>query len=458
MEVMRLWWTALLLTLAVPTDATSDEARARAVPIVDANGHSLDRFFAALQRTARTEPGAITRISVFGDSHIASDLFTGALRRRLQARHGDAGHGFVLLGSAWNLYRPLDVARGSTPTWQTRRLRPRDRDPVRVGLGGAVSRSTVAGALTWAATVPGHPLSRVELLYERAPGEGRMAVRVDGHRVVTLDGQGAAPTAAWHTIEVGDGQHRIEVEALGPGPSTVFGAIFERSGPGVVVDDLGIPALAAAHLLGHDAELLREQLARRRPDLIVHAFGTNDVRWEGIDLDHYRALVHESLGRLRRAAPESSCLVLGPIDRRWRTSDGQWPATLEQVIERQRQAAADAGCAFWDQRAAMGGAGSMASWMVPWIGFPEALEGRSRATDVPPTSIRPARTGHPRRGRRRAWCSSGCRGAGSRAWPPARSIRACVGSWSRVWRRRSRRWRATPGAGRASSCRSRSCA
>jgi hypothetical protein len=84
-----------------------------------------------------------------------------------------------------------------------------------------------------------------------------------------------------------------------------------------------------------------------------------------MDLDRYRALVGESLGRLRRAAPESSCLVLGPIDRRWRTTDGAWPGSLEQVIQRQRQAAADAGCAFWDQRAAMGGAGSMATWMVP---------------------------------------------------------------------------------------------
>lgn len=362
---MRVWWIALLLVLAVPTHAAGDAPRARAVPIVDASGHSLDRFMAALRRTMGREPGAITRVAVFGDSHIASDLFTGALRRRLQAQHGDAGHGFVLLGSAWDLYRPLDVVRGSTPAWQTRRLRPRDREPVRVGLGGAVSRSIAAGALTWAATVPGNPLSRFELLYERAPGEGRMAVRVDGRTVVTLDGQAAAPTAAWHSIDVGDGQHRIEVEALGPGPSTVFGAVLERSGPGVVVDDLGIPALAAAHLLSHDAELLREQLARRRPDLVVHAFGTNDLRWEGMELDRYRALVGESLGRLRRAAPESSCLVLGPIDRRWRTSDGAWAATLEQVIQRQRQAAADAGCAFWDQRAAMGGAGSMATWMVP---------------------------------------------------------------------------------------------
>jgi lysophospholipase L1-like esterase len=366
--VMRRWWypAVLLLIVAVPTDAASSEPPLRAVPIVDAGGHSLDRFAAALDRTIRGERGAITRIAVFGDSHVASGLFTGALRRRLQARYGDAGHGFVLLGSAWDLYRPLDVARGSTAAWRTRRIRPRDRGPVRVGLGGAVSRTTVAGAVTWAATVPGHPLSRIDLLYERAPGEGRLAVRIDGRMVATLGGEAQAPTSAWHTTEVGDGQHRIEVEALGPGPSTVFGAIFERSGPGVVVDDLGVPALAAPHLLAHDVGLLREHLSRRRPDLVVHAFGTNDVRWEGIDLDRYRAVVSESLARLRQAAPESSCLVLGPIDRRLWTSDGAWPATLEQVIERQRQAAADAGCAFWDQRAAMGGAGSMARWMASW--------------------------------------------------------------------------------------------
>ena len=60
------------------------------VPIVDPK-RSLARFFAALDRTARHEPSAVTRIVFFGDSMVASDFGTGTLRRLLDARFRGRG-------------------------------------------------------------------------------------------------------------------------------------------------------------------------------------------------------------------------------------------------------------------------------------------------------------------------------------------------------------------------------
>ncbi len=339
------------------------------MPLEGAGPGALAEIKGALARVGARHARAVARIAVFGDSHVACDLFTGALRRRLQARYGDAGHGFVLLGSAWSLYRPLDVLRGATPAFPTRRLRPRDREPVRFGLGGAFSTSVARGAVAWVATAPtgsvGNAAARIELFYERAPGGGRLRVSLDGREQAILETAAASPRAGYHVISATDGPHRVEVEALGPGPVTVYGAVLEREGPGVVVDSLGVPALASTSLLQSDEALLAEHLARRAPDLVVQAFGTNDVRWEGLDLPHYRRDVALVLARLRRAAPDASCLVLGPIDRVHRPSDGEWVTSLDEVVGQQRAAATDAGCAFWDQRAAMGGEGSMARWMAP---------------------------------------------------------------------------------------------
>lgn len=357
-----------LLAGARPGAARPTDVSARAVPLEGAGPGALAGFKEALARVGARRTRAVARIAVFGDSHVACDLFTGALRRRLQARYGDAGHGFVLLGSAWSLYRPLDVLRGSSPAFPTRRLRPRDREPVRFGLGGAFSTSVVPGAVAWVATAPGGSVgqaaARLEIFYERAPGGGRLRLSLDGREQAVLDTAATAPRAGYHVIETTEGPHRLEVEALGPGPVTVYGAVLERAGPGVVVDSLGVPALASTSLLQSDAALLAEQLARRAPDLVVQAFGTNDLRWEGLDLTHYRQDVARVLARLRRGAPEASCLVLGPIDRVHKPSDGAWVTSLDHVVAEQRAAATDAGCAFWDQRAAMGGEGSMARWMT----------------------------------------------------------------------------------------------
>ena len=56
------------------------------------DGPTLDHFYAALWRTERKSPGAITRIVHFGDSPSTADLITGDVRSIMQSEYGDAGH------------------------------------------------------------------------------------------------------------------------------------------------------------------------------------------------------------------------------------------------------------------------------------------------------------------------------------------------------------------------------
>src|SRR5256885_12375173 len=57
-------------------------------------------FYDALSRSERGE--ATARILHYGDSHVAADWLTGALRRNLQGCFGDAGAGFLLAGQAYS--------------------------------------------------------------------------------------------------------------------------------------------------------------------------------------------------------------------------------------------------------------------------------------------------------------------------------------------------------------------
>src|SRR5580700_4027079 len=69
---------------------------------------SLDQFFAALRRAdgagQRPTPQAIVRVLHYGDSPTTADSITADVRKLLQSRFGDAGHGFLLIAKPWEWY------------------------------------------------------------------------------------------------------------------------------------------------------------------------------------------------------------------------------------------------------------------------------------------------------------------------------------------------------------------
>ena len=67
------------------------------VEIEDPEGKALAPFYEKLKRVALAEDKTIARIAHYGDSTIAADGITQTLRRRLQGKYGDAGHGYLLM-------------------------------------------------------------------------------------------------------------------------------------------------------------------------------------------------------------------------------------------------------------------------------------------------------------------------------------------------------------------------
>src|SRR5690606_24643346 len=57
----------------------------------------LDYYYARLTMTELRVPGGVTRVGHWGDSALGNDGVTSAIRRRMQRRFGDAGHGFHVL-------------------------------------------------------------------------------------------------------------------------------------------------------------------------------------------------------------------------------------------------------------------------------------------------------------------------------------------------------------------------
>jgi len=317
------------------------------------------------KHSAPLEPG-VTRIVHYGDSHIAADILTGALRHHFADDFGSAGPGFILPGVSG--YSRLGVESGSTPGWHangTGQIDP--AGDCRFGLAGLALSTNQAGQRLWVSA----DSTSFDLYLLKQPGGGDIEVFLDAtsQGIITLKSDQTSPyyfKVTSNTVA----RHTLEIRTMVAGAVRVFGIAVEGDGPGVVYDALGINGARAARPLSWDWGTLSSNLGRRHPDLIVLSYGTNEAGDQDLDFDSYRARYAEMIARFHAAVPQASILVIAPPDRARRTGE-KWASisAMAGVVSAQRKAALSAGAAFCDLYDEMGGAGSIQEWATTAYGL-----------------------------------------------------------------------------------------
>jgi len=358
-----------------PLDPEVLAKTAGSLGIEDPTGHALDGFYASLAKTIAKEDGAITRILHYGDSVITADLISGTMRRTMQAKFGDSGHGFILLANPWEWYFHNDVSHHASDGWTANRITgPLSGDGI-YGLGG-VSFHTKDEASAWFSTKSkgeyGLRVSRFDIYYLEQPWGGDVHIIVPGRPAEKLSTRGPKKVSRVHTVEVPDGPGQMTIHTWGDGDVRMFGVALERDEPGVVYDALGANGarirLWDAMSEGH----WRDQLALRKPALIVLQYGTNESEDDDFRGETYEAALGRTLTKIEAAAEGASILVLSPLDRAEKGEGGKLrtkPIIL-RLVEMQRTAALAHHMAFWNTFEAMGGEGAMGRWVkaTPQLG------------------------------------------------------------------------------------------
>lgn len=322
------------------------------------NPAAMVPFFELLYRNQSEEVSEPLRILQFGDSHTAADDWTGSVRALLQGRFGDGGGGYSLAGRPFKSYRRHDLKTGSTRGWKPVGLLAREGDGL-YGLGGVGIATSLAGQSVSLEA----ECRRLELFYLQQPDGGDLTLYDNGSLAATVHtGGDLGPGFFEYTAE--PGPHHFEIKTLQRAPVRLFGWVTEKN-KGVTYEPLGINGAQASVIFRWDESLLASHIARRNPALIVLAYGTNEATSPDWAYENYRDMFSALLSRLRQAAPVASILVLGPPDRYIRAR-GKWTPLekIDRIVKAQREAAIDAGCAFWDLREKMGGAGAMRQWVI----------------------------------------------------------------------------------------------
>ena len=322
------------------------------------NPAALIPFFERVHRTQEQGAAEAIRVLHFGDSHTASDDWPGAIRGLLQAKFGEGGPGFVQAGRPFEGFRRFDAKGSESRGWRAEGLLSREGDGL-YGLAGVRQTTSRAGeTLTLDATG-----SSVELFYWKQAGGGAVTVEDNGAPLGTIETDGETGPGFWHQ-QVAAGPHRFVLRTESSSPVTVFGWAVNQD-RGLTWETLGINGAQADLLLLWNEALMKAQIERRDPALIVLAYGTNEARRADWTVETYRDMLRQVLKRLRAAAPLASVLVIGAPDQsirsggRWTTFDG-----VDRILSAQREAALAEGCAFWNLRMAMGGKGSMKQWVM----------------------------------------------------------------------------------------------
>jgi lysophospholipase L1-like esterase len=318
------------------------------------------------------------QIVQIGDSHTANDGFSGRLRELFQARFGDGGRGMLPPGVPFRLYNPAHIAV-TAEGWETiGSLRP--SNPGKFGIAGVRQHADGPAVMTLRSTTQA-TLGSVEVEAWGQPGGGTLEAAWSAGRETSFSTNLQTPGALFLSVPPGREGAGFTLRTRGDGPVDILSWTTTHQGPGVAYSNLGTIGATVGIVGRWDPVLVREELARLHPALILIAFGSNEGFADSTDMATYPESYAARVGQLHEAAPQAAIAIIGPPDgtRIAKPGDNEdrlcpplgrrgesWatPNHLPAVREAERKFAAAHSYFYWDWSEAMGGRCSITRWAM----------------------------------------------------------------------------------------------
>ncbi len=304
-----------------PLDRPMDEIAGDAIPVAfepmaepdkpaaaPVTGRPLSRFFSALaslEAGVRTKPVTIVHL---GDSHIASDSLTRGIRRRLQARFGDAGRGMMVPAGAYKYAVADGVTFKRVGHWSARNSFRQKGGPYALSGVRLVTSSRGAKLLL---TAHNDPFDWGEVTVVTGPKQGIVRLTAGSE---TVEFNARAADLGSKVVRINAKAGKLTVTAGGRGATTVLNWSIGRDTPGIRYVNFGLAGATADVTKRWSRQLVANDIAHLKPDLIVWGYGTNEGFNDRLDLKSYSKTVTSFVAYLREQAPDADFLFIGPAD------------------------------------------------------------------------------------------------------------------------------------------------
>jgi hypothetical protein len=356
-------------------------------PTVDA---ALVSGFALRATDGRLRP---LRIGIWGDSHMASGVFSGELARAITASGTDVDTDYLppTMGRS-GVRLPIRKYCQAT-TWHLEAAYTSSARVVQTGLGLVNLRSTRKGAYLWLdfrRDAQPSRIVRLRVMYLPGTAVSTLGVTVDSglEQKVTL--ARTAPNASdIRTAEIdirADGNAAISTLKLRviEGSFVLQGFMLSNRDPRpVTMDVFGLPSATMRGWSQIDTTYVKDALQGTSYDAVILEYGTNEGNAPNFDRDKYASALSGALEGFRALFPDAGCLLIGPTDRgvrirkpsasksRKRPAKPPEPPDLlkfarvhQEITAVQAEVGKRYNCASWDWQAFMGGPASMYSWVL----------------------------------------------------------------------------------------------
>ncbi len=366
--------TALLDTVRADADLLA--ASEYPIQCSEKGKEKLHAFYAKMEK-ARTGSKPV-RIMHYGDSQIEADHVTGYLRERLQQSFGGNGPGLLAVkpvtqklswrvnpSDEWSRYTlfgkvdttimhkrygPMIAMFRYAPHWVD--SLPNDSILYSAEFEVKNSFQGYAASNHW---------DNAYLYYGNLHQPVHIVVKDEEGEVLKEDS--LAKTQSLTAYDLGEFKKAFHVEMQGYDSPDVY-AVSLESNQGIIVDNIPLRGSAGTVFTQMEYSMMLRWFNTLNANLLVLQFGVNVVSDEVEDFGYYERWMLQQLKTIAQMRPDLAVVVVGISD--MSKKDGIDYVSYEAVSkirDAQKNAALEAGFAFWDMYEAMGGENSMPSWV-----------------------------------------------------------------------------------------------
>ena len=353
------------------TSAVKNTGSGRGIPFLTLPDEFKTKFLNFLDkaRSAKKE-GKTIRILHMGDSQIEGDRITRYIRESMQERFGGTGPGLFTVVDPHKL-NP-SIVLDNYGEWTVYTIFDR-KHPLRnrqYGIMGTVAKFNPH--------VDGNGFRFKPSPWAEKKAKKYYKVRIflgEIKDVMTLNGFIGKEKVIADTLECSKGITEINWEFEDNVPRLKLMFTSASSPPflgcaldslaGIAVDNLALRGQSIPWLQRTDHTLFKTMTSYLDVGLIIFQFGTNMIPTKTYDFRFYRIKLERQLKLLKKLAPGCPVIVVGTGDAAYLDKGAPTPYDhLTALNKAQKEAALNAGAAFFDLYNAMGGKGTIIKWVA----------------------------------------------------------------------------------------------
>lgn len=350
----------------------------------DSSLDALSAIFAHLEKT--NDSSALIRMIHYGDSQLEGDRITSHLRKRMQKRFGGCGPG--LLPIVESVGARATIRQKYADNWIKYQIYGKNyhsNSPHNYSLLGSYFGYEPLGdsiSLVGADSIEYHDTSWVtylrpyrnyqkefkfetlKLYYGEIKDSTHIFVEIPKDTLIEKEIPKSRKFGHFDfNLNIDDKFEELKIRFEGKDQAQLYGVALDCE-HGLAVDNVGMRGSSGTEFLRMDKAFLAKQIKELNVKFLILQFGVNVVPYENEDYNWYKNSFTKQLKMLKSLSPDLSILVIGVSDMSKKVDEyyESYP-NIELIRDAQKEAAFNAGCAFWDLYEAMGGKNSMVSWV-----------------------------------------------------------------------------------------------